>query len=815
VIAPRMIASSPPRLIPPLLPARTAAVMGSAVEVLRPVVAVEPVPGFAVEPPVAFEPPFAPVPFGEDVAGAGCAPPLVTPLVPPLVPPVEEPPLGVPPVAVGIVSMYCCTPESAGTFGGALAAAATPTTASAKTMTAAGRRRRVLKRMPSFTGRYCSNVSTANLVGGAEVVTLRPPTRSRPRLWPFPIVGGALLVVAYANGGYGLSTRSILAISLWWIVILGVGFGLVPRARPPRAALAVGVLLAAFTLWTLASTLWAPSPEQAFVEFNRNSLYLALYLVAIGTSGRRNLGWWAGGLRLGIVATAVVALASRLFPHLFAARDVASFLPNASTRLSFPVGYWNGLAILVALALPLAFAAAVAGRTPLRRALAVVPVPVIAAVIFLASSRGGVVAAAVGTVVFLAASGRRWASLAVVGIGVFGSGLAVLALRTHPTLVDDPLGGHNAESQGRVVALLIVCIALLTGALLVGAERLWGDRRAPSRRTGRMLVIAACVVVVFGAVAAHPIRRFDAFRQPLATGQVTSPNFAATHLLSGNGSGRWQFWSAAVHEWASAPLIGRGAGSYQFWWAQHASFTYFLKNAHSLYLEVLGELGAVGLLLIGCALGCGLVAGARGVRRAPDEHREPLAALTAVLAAFLVCAGIDWIWQLTVVGAVGVVALALVAASGEHTERAREAESGGRSRLAFGVVALVAAWAVICAQAIPWLTAAKISDSQAAVQHGDLGKALKDAQDAKAIQPWAATPYLQLALVAEVNGDLTSARRWIHAATKRDTADWAVWYVAARIEREAGHPAAARAAYLKSESLNIRSPVFAGASSAP
>jgi len=795
--------------MPPLLPALTAATMGSAVEVPPSAAAVEPAPEFAVEPPVVFELPFALVPFGEDVAGAGCAPPLV--------PPVEEPPLGVPPVAVGIVSMYCCTPEVAGTFGGALAAAATPTTASAKTTTAAGRRRRVLKRMPSFTGRYCSNVSTANPVGGAEVVTLRPPTRSRqrPRLWPFPIVGGALLVVAYANGGYGLSTRSILAISLWWIVILGVGFGLVPRARPPRAALAVGVLLAAFTLWTLASTLWAPSPEQAFVEFDRNSLYLALYVVAMGTSGRRNLGWWAGGLRLGIVATAVVALASRLFPHLFAARGVASFLPNASTRLSFPVGYWNGLAILVALALPLSFAAAVAGTTPLKRAVAIVPVPVIAVVIFLASSRGGVVAAAAGTVVFLAASGRRWASLAVVGIGVFGSGLAVLALRTHPTLVNGPLGGHTAQSQGRVVALLIVCIALLTGALLVGAERLWGDRRAPSRRTGRMLVIAACVVVVLAAVAAHPIRRFDAFRQPPATGQVTSPNFATAHLLSGNGSGRWQFWSAAVHEWASAPLIGRGAGSYQFWWAQHASFTYFLKNAHSLYLEVLGELGAVGLLLFGCALGCGLVAGARGVRRAADEHREPLAALTAVLAAFLVCAGIDWIWQLTAVGAVGMVALALVAASDEHAEAAREAESGGRSRLAFGVVALVAAWAAICAQAIPWLTAAKISDSQAAVQHKDIGKALKDAQDARAIQPWAATPYLQLALVAEARGDLTAAHRWIHAATTRDTTDWAVWYIAARIEREARHPAAARAAYLKSESLNIRSPVFAGAGAAP
>jgi hypothetical protein len=362
-----------------------------------------------------------------------------------------------------------------------------------------------------------------------------------------------------------------------------------------------------------------------------------------------------------------------------------------------------------------------------------------------------------------------------------------------------------------VVALLILCVCLLTGALLVGAERFWGGRRAVSPRVGRMLVAAGCIVVLLGAIAAHPIRRFDAFRQPPASVQVTSPDFATAHLLSGNGSGRWQFWSVAAREWVSAPLIGRGAGSYQYWWAQHASFTYFLKNAHSLYLEVLGELGVVGLALIGGAFGYGLIAGTRGVRRAPAEQREPLAALTAVLVAFLVCAGIEWIWQLTVVGAVGVIALALLAASGEHRETARQAASRGRSRLAFGIVALAAAWATIGAQAVPWLTAARISDSQAAMRRGDIGKALRDAQDARAIQPWASTPHLQLALVAEARGDLTSARRWIHAATKRDTADWAVWYIAARIEREAGHPAAARAAYLKSESLNIRSPVFAGA----
>ncbi|MDX6476066.1 MAG: hypothetical protein QOH95_1577 [Gaiellaceae bacterium] len=652
-------------------------------------------------------------------------------------------------------------------------------------------------------------MSVANSAGAADVVALRPPPHltQRARLWPVPIVAAILFLVAYANGGYGVSTRAILGASLWWSVILGVGLGLVPRNRPPRAALGVGALLAAFALWALASAFWAPNPEQAVLEFDRNSMYLALYLVAVGTGGRRNVGWWSDGLRLGIVAIAAVALASRFFPNLFESRGIASFLPNAATRLSFPVGYWNGLAILVALALPLSFSAAVAGRTALARALAVAPVPVIAAVIQLASSRGGVVAAAVGTVVFLAASGRRWAALAVVSIGALGSALATVTLHEYPTLVDGPLGSDAAQSQGRVVAALIVLVVLSTGTALVVAERMWGNRRAPSRRTGRVLAIALSAAVVLAVLAAHPIRRLDTFREPPAVGTTTAPDFATAHLLSGNGSGRWQFWTSAVHEWTSAPLAGRGAGSYQYWWAQHASFSYFLRNAHSLYLETLGELGAIGLLLLVGALGYGLFAGAREVRRSGGERRERLASLAAVLAAFAVCAGIDWIWQLTAVGALGVLALGLLATSGERTTS--DPQRGGRSRLAYGAIALVTAWAAICLQAIPWLTAARISDSQAAVRRGDSTKALKDAQDARAIQPWAATPYVQLALVAETRGELGSARRWIHAATKRDATDWAVWFVAARIEREAGHPAEARAAFLKARALNIRSPVFA------
>ncbi len=239
------------------------------------------------------------------------------------------------------------------------------------------------------------------------------------------LVAGSVFLVAYDNGGYGLPTRSIAGIALWWAIILGVGLGLLPFARVPRAALVTGALLAGLAAWTLASTVWAPSAEAAFNEFNRVSLYLAVFTLAVLAGTRANAARWADGLGLGIVVTGLVSLATRLFPHLLATHDLGTFLPSAYARLSFPVGYWNGLAILVGMAFPLCLRRAVAGGTPLTRSVALVPVPALTAVIYLTSSRGGVAAAAVGILVFLVATDRWWAALGALLAAGIASGVAI------------------------------------------------------------------------------------------------------------------------------------------------------------------------------------------------------------------------------------------------------------------------------------------------------------------------------------------------------------------------------------------------------
>src|SRR6266498_4303353 len=169
-------------------------------------------------------------------------------------------------------------------------------------------------------------------------------------IWLTAAVAGVAFLVAYDHGGFALSARATVAITAWWALLLGVGLGVWPRTRVPRATWIVAGLLAAFAVWTFASIWWAKSAENAFVEFNRVTMNLAIFLLAVFAGTRGNVRRWADGLAVGIAAIAVVALISRCFPSTFSLQGFPTFLPGVVTRLSFPIGYWNGLGVFIGFA---------------------------------------------------------------------------------------------------------------------------------------------------------------------------------------------------------------------------------------------------------------------------------------------------------------------------------------------------------------------------------------------------------------------------------------------------------------------------------
>jgi hypothetical protein len=610
-----------------------------------------------------------------------------------------------------------------------------------------------------------------------------------------------VFALAYANGGYDPSTRSVVALAVWWAIGLGLVFRLIPLSPPPKAAVVVGALLAGYAALALASTAWSPSAEDAFAEFNRATLLLGIFVLGVVGSRRNTLPAWLDGLAAGVVGVAIVALTSRFFPASFGSRGLADFLPSFHVRLTFPVGYWNGLAILCALSVPLLLRRAVTDAHPVVRGLAVAPLPALAAVIFLASSRGGVATAATGALAFVLLTPRRWPAAFSLLVGGAGSAAAVLVLHERDELVNGPLDAPVVDDQGRTAALLVVLVCAACGALY-GALAAGSSRVDAPPALGRAAAALAALVAVGAVVAFDPVARFEEFREPPSSSPTE--DFVQRHLTSAGGSGRWQFWTAAADQWREHRLAGEGAGSYESWWAREGSLSLFVRDAHSLYLETLGELGVLGLVLLAGALLVALGEGVRRTRAGPVDSRSAAAAAAALVAAFAIAAAIDWMWELTVVSAVAMLALGLLVGPATAASELRP-----RPPAAVGVAVVAVAWVIVCAQALALLSQVQLERSDRAAADGDAAAALRHARAAQSIQPWAAAPHLQEALVEERVGRLARAQRALDDAIDRDGANWRLWLTRSRIETKAGEVTAARRSLARARSLNPRSPIFA------
>ena len=635
----------------------------------------------------------------------------------------------------------------------------------------------------------------------------------------YPVIVAAVAVLyvalAVANGGYSSELTAGATVGVWWAVAIALAVGEWPRARVPWAAAGAGACLTALAAWTAISICWASDNGGAFIEVVRVLGYLGLFVLVVIASPQASARAWLGGLGLGLLVVAVIALASRFEPSLAGDEDLRRLLPAAAGRLSYPIGYWNGLAAAMAAGVLLLVWLGGHARAAWLRSVAVAAIPLPILVIYFASSRGGVIAAAAGLAVllFLGPARARMLAGALLG-GVGGVLLCWLASRKHELV--DALGNSTAASQGDQMLALTIVVVVALGILRFLIDG-WLVRLEVPRRLTRGVMAATLVAVIAGILVADPSARWSEFKQVGAL--ETKSTYVAAHLSSGSGSGRYQFWTAALDGFDDHPLDGIGAGGYEAYWDQHGTLAMPVRNAHSLFFETMGELGVIGLLLVVAFLVTPIVAGSR---RGPT--RVPGAALSAALALFtagLVSAGIDWTWELPacfglVVLAGGLLAgpatLGLEAAAGAQLEGvngSRTPSPAPAPRLGLGIATLLVAGAAIWAGGVLFLTETKLGDSREAANAGDLESAAQDARDAIKLEPWAAGPRLQLALVDELGGDLRAAKRDLAGAIERAPDNWQLWFVRTRIDVKSGNVREARHALERARRLNPRAPFFA------
>jgi O-antigen ligase/polysaccharide polymerase Wzy-like membrane protein len=579
------------------------------------------------------------------------------------------------------------------------------------------------------------------------------------------VPGLAVAILGLAGGGYSAPTWGWSTLALVGAAIAAlIAFG---KPQPSRLEYILVGALTGLSAWALLSTAWSQDVAQSVLEAERSLLYVAAAVAVLLVARRASVPYLLGGLLVAVAVVCGYALSLRLFPESLDSGGVPlTSDPEAAFKLAQPLGYANALGALAAIGLVLSLLLAARAATE-----AAVPAaassPLFAVTLYLTFGRGAWLALLAGVLVALALDPRRVQLITGLFALVPVPALAVLLTSRLDSLTSRPGSVDEIADDGRRLAVALVLFAVMAAAsafVLRHAERRLHPGRRAAAAYGRALVcLAAGLVVAVLVVAGGPFRlatrAYDAFNAPPAPREGD----VGRRLLTFSGSSRSDYWRVAWDEVEDRPLLGSGAGSYQRDWLRERPADLPVRDAHSLYLETLAELGPVGLLLLLAALAAPLAAAVR-------TRGQPLVpAAVAAYCCFLIHAGVDWDWEMPAVSiaALSVGATLLVAARG--SDRTRRAT--GRV-LAVSVAAASAA-SVVTVVALTGNLA--LERSSEALDRGDSEAAKREARVAARWAPWSSEPWRLLGEARLTEGDLAGARSDFHEGLAKDERSWELW----------------------------------------
>lgn len=644
----------------------------------------------------------------------------------------------------------------------------------------------------------------------------RPPASIRPRrAVTGPLTrssrAGALLllallvVIVYAAFDHGAtSTAAGARIEVAVAVVAAVAAaawlgGGILQVRAPRATVAGIGLLACYAAWSGASLAWSVAPDQTWIELNRLLMYVVvLWLaVAVGASQPRAIELAGKGFLGVVVAVTLYALGQKVLPGLHVPGVFDLNQTGLLPRLQEPFGYWNALALFVAMGVPIAIALSLDRlRTARARLSALACAELMLLTIGLTYSRGGVLALVAGTIIGVALAGDRlrwllW--LTVVCVATVPP--LVFGLSAHSvTGVHVPLSTREQGGAELLGVLLVSLLALwFAGSRLIDVEdrvRVGPER---ARRIGRLLLLAAGVAVVCAVLAVAVSSRGFTGTFSHAWNSFTTTRSASVYdphrFLSADSENRWVWWKEAAGAFSDQPLRGWGAGSFGVVHLLYRHDALSVQNSHSFPLQLLADTGIVGALLGLGAWALLIVGGVRGVRRHGLAPGRPLAAaLFAGAVMYAVHALYDWDWDIPGITLPALVLLGVLAGSSARRSAAAEvtaAGSGGGLR----ALALAGCSLALCLFAfsgvLPALAASKAS-SALVLASRSTPASLRDADAtaalASSLDPLSDAGLRAQATVATNRGRLGAARADLQNAIARNPTDIQAWAQLAELE---------------------------------
>jgi hypothetical protein len=541
-------------------------------------------------------------------------------------------------------------------------------------------------------------------------------------------------------------------------------FGLPRPALSREALVALGSLLA-LVAWSGISVVWSIEPDRSWAYLNRGLVYFALLAFGLW------LGPWVrewAFLLAGVLALPLGwALLGKAIPALGASGRIG--------RLSSPIGYWNALGLLFAMALPLALWLAARREHPhWLRSAGVVYLYALIVGLLMTYSRGGVLAAGVSAALWIALGSPRIESAAALLLGG-GAGLGVAAWAfTRPGLSSDNQPDSVRVHDGAWFAVVFVLGAIAVAALaylgsLSEERRPLTDarRRAVERLALGVLVAVVAVGVVALVVEAKPEGWFRDFTaQPTNAALQGGPE----HLVNASSSSRWLWWKEAWRAWEKQPWRGTGAGTFELTHRLLRTNTIVVTEPHNVPLQFLTETGLVGFVLV--LLGVG--AAAVGVVKRLRPARDPAVVALAVLCvAYVLHTLVDFDWDFVAVTAPFLLTLgALLGGPAVRDE----------PRVVWSPLPVAVAAALALSLLTPWFAQRDTDSAQAAIFDGRPLVALRDARSARSLNPLALDPLLAEAAALEQLGDVQGARSVYIDAVELQPLNWRGWFELGRFE---------------------------------
>ncbi|MBA3842398.1 MAG: O-antigen ligase family protein [Actinobacteria bacterium] len=585
------------------------------------------------------------------------------------------------------------------------------------------------------------------------------------------VTGLATLVIvgalAAAQGGYFPSAWGWASLGLLVPTVFAWALGSVPALTGWRVAALL--LVAALTVWTALSIAWSAVPDQSVLETERAGLYLAAAAAAVTFIRPRAVVSVVAGVFLAIAGIAAYSLCTRLFPNRLGVSD-----PLHVYRLADPVGYWNALALLVTFGLLLALGFTTRGTAFWIRIGAAATVPVQVATLYFTFGRSAWISLILALVATLALDPRRIQLAAALLIASPAAVVTIFFCARSHGLTHRAVPIAEAVHDGHHLALVMIVLTAVAACVEAARSAIAARVRfstGVSTAFGIGFLVLALAAVGAGVVAAGgPVSLAHRAKSTFESKPVVAANLNK-RLFSLSSNGRIHLWHAAWSQARAHLVIGDGAGTYERYWLQHRPNYLNVRDAHSLYLETLAELGLIGLGLVVATLGIFLAACVRA-------RRSPLAPLIAgAVVAYAVHAGADWDWEVSVLAVVIIVLGVCAIAAQESPSRTTVRSSGTLIRVVATAASLILT--VGAAAGLAGNHAAAASSS--ATAGGRFAAGLRDAQHAQRWQPWSPEPWI-LAGDAEVGaGDLGAARLSYAKAIEQDPRNWLAWLNAARV----------------------------------